>query len=37
MKTVFNMDVVEQVEAPCDVCNGIVAGIGIGLAVVALT
>ena len=37
MKTVFNIDVVEQVEAPCDVCYGVAAGVGIGLAVVALT
>ncbi|GEM_PF-2868760 len=37
MKTVFNIDVVEQMEAPCDFCNGVVAGIGIGLAIVALT
>jgi len=37
MKTVFNIDVVEQMEAPCDLCNGIATGIGIGLAIIALT
>jgi hypothetical protein len=37
MKTAFNIEIVEQLETPCDLCNGIVTGIGIGLAVIALT
>ena len=37
MKTVFRIDVIEQLETPCDFCYGVAAGVGIGLAVVALT
>ena len=37
MKNVLNIDVVEKMEAPCDLCYGIAAGIGIGLGIVALT